>query len=429
MLLKGVQREPRAPQDSPGGLHPRLLQPGCRAAPAASPLPSGHGGGSAPSGRGRRGHGPAGRGTRVPWLAGSGPAPARLEMPPPFGFIANRAAALGAMPGKGGSGVAQRLKQPDRNSSPQCWGSPIHQGAARGASAPHPPERAQAGAAPSHLSVPAGSSTLLPPRSPCAGSGRASTSPGPSRSPSKERPEGCSPTPRGCSPAPVSRQQQLLAPLLPRPRLAPRRGLLSPPGTPPQKLTRSCAPAPGTEHRGGVPAQHRTRPADPPPIPRGSHAPGCTPWLRGAPRAPPARGPTRARRSSAAPPRAGGRGRPAGSAGSAPAQAAQRYRQRYRYRHRRVPPPPPAMCGRRARKFSSSRPARPCPRSLRGPATGPPERGRTLTSRGPGAEIQGCQPLLALGTRRGSDSGAGASGAVADKAISQQRFPAKRRHT
>lgn len=265
MLLKGVQREPRAPQDSPGGLHPRLLQPGCRAAPAASPLPSGHGGGSAPSGRGRRGHGPAGRGTRVPWLVGSGPAPARLEMPPPFGFIANRAAALGAMPGKGGSGVAQRLKQPDRNSSPQCWGSPIHQGAARGASAPHPPERAQAGAAPSHLSVPAGSSTLLPPRSPCAGSGRASTSPGPSRSPSKERPEGCSPTPRGCSPTPVSRQQQLLAPLLPRPRLAPRRGLLSPPGTPPQKLTRSCAPAPGTEHRGGVPAQHRTRPADPPP--------------------------------------------------------------------------------------------------------------------------------------------------------------------
>lgn len=40
-------------------------------------------------------------------------------------------------------------------------------------------------------------------------------------------------------------------------------------------------------------------------------------------------------------------------------------------------------------------PALPCPRSLRGAATGPPQRGQTLTSRGPGAEIQGWKALLA----------------------------------
>lgn len=117
---------PRASQTPRAGSTRGCSSPTPGAAPSASPLPSaGRGGGSAPSGRGPRGHGgasgeghgPEGRGARLAPVAGSVPAPARLEMLPRLGFIASELGGCARGNGweAGGSGVAQGLNQPYRN--------------------------------------------------------------------------------------------------------------------------------------------------------------------------------------------------------------------------------------------------------------------------------------------------------------------------
>lgn len=248
--------------------------------------------------------------------------------------------------------------------------------------------------------------------------------------------------PRGPAPTPAPSEQRATSPA-PAPPAPPHRGLRSPPGTPAQKLSRSCAPAAGKERGAGWGGSgHGTgsHPADgaggAPRLPqgcgsrRGPAAPPLRTHLdvrhlpRGAPRgahgasrrAAPLRSTRAATRPAARrrPGRGEGRGGGGGRRGAAP-----RWRRHRGGRGRRRDPPPPSADGvgrtrvgfalrrgwRRLRAGSSC-PARPYPRSLRGAATGPLQRGRTLTSRGPSAEIQGWKPLLAPGKRgRGGPAG------------------------